>query len=357
MKILLHGATNCGSSNFGDYLYGDAVYRYITRNYPNCQVQFYQPSRYFRKYIRNYREYGITPLTADLILYIPGGYFGEGHQPRFRDNLIHFLRFMPLGLFGVLFRKRIVILGIGAGPIKSLLLKFPIRLIGKRAKLLTVRDPESLQALQIIGLDNTRLTGDLILALNPEEYAEDSGQLQKIKEQCGSQKILFIHYNHSREAMEKFAAAIIRFKQSNETYRFVIGADSILVNEDQLFSEFTQRTGMQCTHYRYNSPYELTRMLMMADAVLTCKLHVGVMASLLGKSVVCIAEHPEKTFRCYRQIAHTERFVSLYDTQPEMIASMLNNYCDTPLQVPKAEIERSKQNWNLLKKTLEDGLC
>lgn len=354
MKILLHGATNCGSSNFGDYLYGDAVYRYITKNFPYCQVQFYQPSWYFRKYIKSYREYGITPMNADLILYIPGGYFGEGHHPRLRDNLIQFLRFMPLGLFGVLFRKRIVILGIGAGPIKSLLLKFPIRLIGKKAKLITARDPESQQALQKIGLDNTRLTGDLILTLNPEEYAEGTEQLQKIKELCGSKKILFIHYNHSREAMEKFAAAIIRFKQSNETYQFVIGTDSILVNEAQLFLKFTQIAGMQCIHYRYNSPYELIQMLMMTDTVLTCKLHVGVMASLLGKSVVCIAEHPEKTIRYYRQIEHTERFASLYDTQPEIIASMLNNYCNTPIKVPKAEIERSELNWNLLKKTLKD---
>ena len=355
MKILLHGATNCGSSNFGDFLYGDAVYRYLKKNYPDFKVQFFQPSSYFRKYISDYREFGISPWTTDFVLYIPGGYFGEGHRARLRDNLIHFLRFMPLGLVGLLFRKKIGVLGIGAGPIRSPFLKIPVRLIGKAAECLTVRDPESLDALRLEGIEHVEEFGDLILSLNPEDFSEDTEQLQKIRKQCSHQKILFVHYNHSKEAMEKFAATIAVFKKKNTTCQIVVGSDSILKNDLEMFEEFTRKTGVQYIHYRYDSPYELTRLLMSVDAVLTCKLHVGVVASLLGKSVISIAEHPEKTFRYYQQIAHPERSVSLYETSPDGIAAMLDAYCDVPLQVPAEEIEKSKRHWKVLKTVMDNG--
>ena len=53
-NIMLHGATNCNSSNYGDFIYGDMIYSYFKNL--NCNVLFYQPSNFFKNYLNNYKD-------------------------------------------------------------------------------------------------------------------------------------------------------------------------------------------------------------------------------------------------------------------------------------------------------------
>ncbi|MCK1257701.1 hypothetical protein MX099_07560 [Streptococcus uberis] len=105
MKILLHGATDFGSSNFGDFIYGEIYHSFIKEILPDSNVSYYNPSEYFKKYTRNYDFNNNDAKNADLLVYIPGGYFGEGHNAQLKHNLMQFYRFMPVGLKS-LFKKK-----------------------------------------------------------------------------------------------------------------------------------------------------------------------------------------------------------------------------------------------------------
>ena len=344
-KIILHGATNCGSSNFGDFLYGVAVYNYIKENYKDIEVGFYNPSEYFIKYIGDCK---ILLSKSDMLIYIPGGYFGQSHKSRFIDNAIQFVRFMPVGIKAIFKSIKIGVIGIGAGPIISPFLKYPIKMIGNKAEMISTRDNESYNALESLGLDNILELSDLILALNIHNLSDTTDQVVDICKKCEGRKLLFVHYNHSLLARDIFARQLDAFVEENPEYQLVVGSDCLLSYDDEYYIEFSKRVKKNCIQFNYDSPFELIALLERVDAVLTCKLHVGVVATMLNKPVVCFAEHPEKTKRYYRQINQPDRCVSLYDTSEEEMLGILKDKIFEKSFVPDEEIDKAKRNFDVL---------
>lgn len=345
-KILLHGATNCGSSNYGDFIYAFEVYQRLSSDY---DIELYQPSPYFKKYLGLNEHNSIHIHSADYLIYLPGGYFGEGHNARFRDNLVQFLRFMPFGLMGILFRKHIIVIGIGAGPVNSWFMRFAVRLIGRHATAITVRDKSSYQSMHKLGINNMYDYFDMILGYPLASQGRFSEQLNQIKIFADDNKILLVHYNHSYEAMTKFAKVVNEFiAQSLYKYTVVVSADSILDSENNMYNEFKNLCHADSIHYIYDDPFEFTELLREVDVVLTCKLHVGVVAGMFGKSVICAAEHPEKTIRFYSYIGESGRCVSLYESNPQQITTILKKYEDDPMLIDSKYIELTMKHWDVL---------
>lgn len=349
MRIIMHGATNRGSSNFGDFIYGEVFYRFIKNIDNRIECTFYQPSEYFIKYVEGYVQKKICIRKSDLILYLPGGYFGEPHKTSLKGSIIHFLRFMPLGLFGTVLNKKIAIIGVGAGPINSMIFKLPISIIGKHSETISVRDKESYEALKTLKIKNITLAFDPILGVDIKALGKNTSQIEKIKSKVGNKKILFVHYNHSRNALSQFATAVNLFVDKNPQYIVVVGSDCIMNIENELFNEFRKKIKCDCIHYKYDSPHEFISFLDICDMVLTCKLHAGVVAGQLGKSVICIADHPEKTSRYYEHIGEKERCISLYESNSDQIYNLLEKYKDKDIIISDEIIQESCQNFEMLK--------
>ena len=344
-KIILHGATNWGSSNFGDFLYGMAIYNYIKKNYSGVEVGFYSPSSYFTKYIGQCKT---TLSNSDLLIYIPGGYFGQSHKSRLIDNAIQFIRFMPVGIKARMRSMKISVIGIGAGPIVSPLLKKSIKMICNNAQIISTRDKESYNALFQIGVQNVIELSDLILALDLHNLADETTQIKNICANKNGKKILFVHYNHSILARDKFAEMLKLFLAINDEYQLIVGSDCILNSEEKYFVEFSEKLEKKCLHFIYDSPYELISLLEKVDAVLTCKLHVGVVATMFNKPVRCFAEHPEKTIRYYNQIGEKYRFASLYDTPIDRMLELFKTNIILKSHIPNIEIEKAQKHFKLL---------
>lgn len=98
----------------------------------------------------------------------------------------------------------------------------------------------------------------------------------------------------------------------------------------------------------------MTALLNIVDCVLTCKLHVGVVASTLGASVIVAACHPEKTKRFYQQIGESQRCCSLDSTTGLEISEMLELYCDQKIHINHALIEEASKSWLYLEEYLGD---
>lgn len=348
-NILLHGATNCNSSNYGDYLYGELIYEYLKEK--GFNVCFYQPSEFFKKNLEKYEDKKFDKKEADLIVYIPGGYFGEGHNAKFKENLIQFLRFMPLGIWASYRKIPMIVLGVGAGPINNIFMKFGIKRICNHSKFVTVRDNISYNSLKkLCPKANIIECGDMIISKNTRKI--ETMQVQNIIDT--NKKIILVHYNHDKYALERFSKCLNDFLANNNDYLTVIASDSILEYDNEYYELFKKNFQHDSLHFIYEDPHELTALLEKVDIVLTCKLHVGVVSSLYGKSVVVAACHPEKTKRFYEQINQPERCVSLYETNNEQLVSLLEKYKNINIKIKDEVISNACKSWEILKEFIGD---
>lgn len=348
-KILLHGATNCNSSNYGDYLYGELVYDYLKSK--GFEVDFYQPSEFFKKNLENYENKKVNKKEADLIVYIPGGYFGEGHNAKFKENLVQFLRFMPLGIWASYRKTPMIVLGIGAGPINNILMKFGIKRICNNSSFVTTRDNTSFKALKkLCPKANIIECGDVIISKNTKKT--ETKQIQEIMNM--KKKIILVHYNHDKYALERFSECLNDFVKNNNDYLVVVASDSILEYDNEYYELFKQRFQHDSVHFIYEDPHEMTALLEKVNIVLTCKLHVGVVASLYGKSVIAAACHPGKTKRFYKQINQSDRCVSLYESNNEQLVGLLDRYKDKKINIDDKITCNARKSWEILEKFLGD---
>lgn len=352
MNILLHGATNWGSSNFGDVIYADQVARHIARIADRAIVQIAEPSEFVSKWMPSFVAKGISISNADALVYIPGGYFGEGHSSGLLNNLIHFLRFFPLGLRAVWSKVPIAIIGIGAGPINSPLFRLPIKSICSHAEIITVRDHESYVALLGLGILNVAEAFDLILAMDIKSALKPCGKIRALRMRYPNKKMLFVHFNHSEIASDMFASAVVKLMKAHPEYLVITGFDQVFKDAEERMQRFLDRVP-DAHVIDYEDPYELVDVLQQCDCVLTCKLHVGVVAAMFGKSVVCAAEHPEKTQRFFNEIGQGERCASLYSADENDVMGMLQRFIDVPIIIPDELYESAMKSWRLLDTFLE----
>lgn len=352
-NILLHGATNCGSSNYGDYIYGEMIYEFFKdKKYNVC---FYQPSDFFKNNLKISDSQTFKKNKADLIVYIPGGYFGEGHNSKFKENLVQFLRFMPLGIWASYRKTPMIVLGIGAGPINNILMKFGIKRICNNSSFVTVRDNESYNSLQsLCPKANIIECGDLILTRDIKKLNTDTEQLKEIIDIKKDKKIVLVHYNHDKYALDRFAECLNDFIRNNKDYSVVVASDSILEYDNEYYELFKQKFQHDSVHFIYEDPHEMTTLLEKVDIVLTCKLHVGVVASLYGKSVIAAACHPEKTKRFYEQINQPDRCVSLYESNNDQLVSLLEKYKDKSIKIEDKIICNACKSWEILEGFIGD---
>lgn len=356
LRFLLHGATNWNSTNFGDFLYAYEIFRYLKTD-QNNQVGFYDPSNYFVEYI-NKQGVSLDSVTfkdADYLVYIPGGYFGEGHAARFRDTAIQWIRFMPFGLKAVRAKKKLIIIGVGAGPINNWYMKVSIRKICKFSVALTARDRESQKALQDLGIDDVPECSDMMLAYDLKEDAKKTEQIQRVNSFIGDSKLLLIHYNHSLEALNKFAEVTNVFTRNHKDYKIVVTSDSILPYENDFFEKFIGLYKGDAFHFIYQDPFELIKLIDMSDVILTCKLHVGVVGCMFNKAVICAAEHPEKTVRFFDLIEQPQNCVSLYESTNELIEEKLESLYNNKLYIPIREREKAMKHWEVIRNILENS--
>ena len=347
LNVLIHGATNWGSSNFGDVIYADQVARFILDGSNVASVQIAEPSDFIAKVAPYATSGGLTVSNSDALVYIPGGYFGEGHAAGLLDNFIHFLRFFPVGLKAAMKKMPIAIIGVGAGPIRSGLLKTPIRIICSHSETVVVRDAESRLALEELGVPNVIESFDPMLSVDLEACRKQNEQFRELRRRKPGKKILFAHFNHSELATHVFGDAAASFLETHPDYMIVTGFDQQFKNPEERMARFLDHVP-DAVVIDYSNPYELIDVLMECDLVLTCKLHVGVVSAMYQKSVICAAEHPEKSQRFYDAIGEHERCVSLYESGVGKVKELLDRYEGTPVVIPGELYKKASLSWKML---------
>ena len=356
MKIMLHGATNM--SNYGDYIFAELFMDALKTK--GHEVLFYSHpkygiSDYFAKYLRvapDRRNYKKDLKLIDCFIFISGGYFVEPRKPGVLSEYKHYCRYLKPAMSLLRCGKPIYILGVGAGPFKNKRFSRSARKIINYASVVTVRDEESKQYCDQFGIYNDIIvTSDTALLIG--EYLNNKKQeIPKFNIDEGRKMLLF-HIDSNQEVKEKIsstiAPAIIRFLNDNPEYKLFLAADG--VKDDVLYEEYRSTFAeAHPTVLIYDNPWELTRQIERADLIVTTKLHMGIVGSALGRSVVSFPFVPQKTKRFYKQIGEPDRCVSLTDITTDKVYGMLEAFKKRRIQVPNEFIKKARLNLEYLPK-------
>jgi len=339
-RILIHGATN--TSNFGDVLFAHLFYRRCGQ-VSGAEVHFLQMPKYgVGSFVR--KELGYTDklslfrqLRADALVLMSGGYLGEDKRS-FRNTVKRYFRYIfPARLFQMR-GKPVYVLGVGGGQLFSPFLRRAAVKLLNRATVVMVRDEETKNYFAEYGVTREILvTSDTAQVITPDTLPPlDETTRQTLAATFGERKLIFLHTpgrgaNDTRMA-EVVIPALNLFLRAHPEYGVVLGTDGCLDHAVLEQSAVYRALDCDCTLvYDYASSWQLCALLNRVDLVVTSKLHVGIVSSALGKSVVSFPAHREKVQRYYRQIGETERSIHLSEADTDTVLRRLERYYDKPI--------------------------
>ncbi|GAA0310732.1 polysaccharide pyruvyl transferase WcaK-like protein [Gracilibacillus halotolerans] len=356
-KVLLCGATH--GSNFGDSLFAIMFNKKIEKKFDDVDVYFTKASEYSKEAL-NIKVAGLKELfSMDGMVYISGGYFGQSHNENLKGSIYRFLTYFAYGLFMILRRKPIAIIGVGAGPLERKFLRKTAKYIFNKAKIVSVRDKESRDYMRNYGVQSEiRVTSDSAQVINDAIFniKKENTWISSQEKLKNRQKVL-IHLASKNSDLynDIVIGAILDSLGSRKDIGFIITTDYV-TKGDELREVYKLFPSEQTVIYDFNNPLEFVEVISNVDAVITPKLHVGIIATTFHKSVISFPLHPGKTIRYYQQIGYPERCKSLFDVSKEESKEMILSYIDSKVNLSQNLLYKANENFDLLLDFLENNV-
>jgi len=359
MKIVLHGATS--GSNFGDFLFADMILRTVLECNPDGKNGFFRfpifgVSSYFSKYLPLAQRLSFIDLfTGDLLIYIPGGYFGDSKKTLV-GSIKRFLRYMPIGFLFCLRRKPVIILGVGGGPLHYKFLRDAALYLFKRAAVVTVRDIETATYFKSYGIKREILVkSDLVQAMPLEMIPLLESDIKATLDNAlGKKKLLLLHIEKTDRANEKLKAVfegVRKFLEKRKEFGVVVACSNLHKPLNRL-AVGRSINNESIVYYQFDSPWQFAALIGKVDLVVTTRLHVGIVAAVLSKSVVAFPSHKEKTPRFYRQLGASSRCRVLAEASPQDVYDTLVMHYENPIRIPENVKLLAADNLTVLSETI-----
>lgn len=351
MKILLNGAT--GGTNFGDFLFAKIFHEKVVSLVGEENVFWYDSryclSTFFKKHLKcNSRKHKLSDI--DALVCISGGYFC-GNDKSWKNYVIRYLMYFHLCIRCILRRIPIAIIGVEVAKSKSKIIDKIQRFICRRAKIVVVRNSESLETLVKYGVDSGICTSDTahIITTGFFSTCDVKDDIMKLEG-----KRLFFHVQPSyMDVAEKLVPVINKFIKLHPEYSVVLGTDQYCQTYDFL-EEFAKQISANVVINRFDNPVDLCKVLSVMDLIITPKLHVGIVGATLSKSVVSFSIHSEKTSRFYHQLGEQGRSMSMVDFAEDKAINMLEKYYAKNLYVDEKIIKLAESNLDYLGKFIDN---
>lgn len=360
MKVLLVGATF--NSNFGDLLFSHLFYNKC-KEVGFEHVSFWQwPEHVLCDFVRNELDYHekITlwdALRYDALILQSGGMIGEPFYSRHTTKL-RFLRFVLPCLLFTLLRKPVYVLGAGGRPIYAGWLRRMMIYVFNRAKYIAVRDQETHDYYKNIGVKNTiHVTTDTAQIIT-FEYLPELSIEPELVDFMTDHKLLMLQFSYDKRGdeivAEKLAPAINSLLNEHPEYRVILTTDketecNVLESSKTKNAILPDRVKI----YNYRSSWQLAALINKMDVVITTTLHVGIVGSSLGKSVLSFSLYYDKAMRYFRNINEDGRCLSLKEINAQEVYTQLMAYYDKPILLSSHIRELAASNLN----KIEDIKC
>ena len=343
--VLLHGA--CNTSNFGDVLFVKMFYQSVKAHgdIPTFVSNgIYRISDFNIKEINNSYKSELIKLEklesikkADMLLFISGGYFGDNERSIIA-SFRRWFRYFYIGLYFVIRKKDIYILGVGGAPLYSWFNRMSAKIIMNHAQKVYVRDEDTAIYFRSIGVKNQaiRVTADTALTITAKSIPELI-ESQALNDFINGRQSILLHLTGSTESDESInrviVPGIIRFLATNMNTCIILSYDNVIRKSIENTSVFQSLKSFDPYVYNYISATQLCSLINQADIVITSKLHVGIIGCALGKSVLSFPMHRYKTKRFYQSIGYENRCVNFSETNEDVVYEMLVKYHDIPVIV------------------------
>lgn len=320
------------NDNFGDFLLYEVVMSKLERYEDKFNIFSSDVSESYDLLYpvkRKSKLYSI--FRSDLAVLAGGGYFGEPDKRKLYWS-IRFICKHAIPLSILRFRKiPYAIIGVGVGPLSYAIPRNIVKFIFRGAKEISVRDIESKEYLNKIGIKKEiKITPDWVMGMSIEELVRNKYEAEKIISGYKfntSNKTIFVHLttknNYDGKGMSLVIEELIRFAHSDKNINFIIGCDQDRNTQKERAQDILEKMPSERTRMlKYMGPWTLCSIINKADIVITDKLHVGIVGTRLHKNVISFASH-SKALRFYNQIGRSENSVKLSNITKEEINELL----------------------------------
>ncbi len=355
-KVMLHGAYN--GSNFGDFILAWVIQKKIYEAGADSVLNNASP--YFLNIMGKDKT---LPLKAeyasvDAAIFGGGGYLATRRIGLRGIRLLLLTHLKPM-IKMIKRKKPFIICGTGVGPIHDpILQRITVKTL-ENATSIYVRNQESKDYLVKYGLKkNIEVTSDLALSFKvddiPKKYIDIA---KKSLNRFKNKRIVFIHINllnlHSnkKSAIENGCSILVKdimkFAKKHEDIAFVIGTDYESEKVNEMNRYIYNKLGKEkCFLISEYNVWSLAGYLAAVDVIITTKLHVGIVGTSFGKTVISFSGD-QKIHRFYSQIGASGRSVELKDIKEGDCLRQLEKYVyeapvDITMQRRNAEITLQK---------------
>lgn len=354
-KLYIHGSFM--NDNYGDFLLYYIV-KNICEKYSN-HIDFFSStvdSSYDQYCSVQRKSKFYSTFKSDLVLFAGGGYFGEPNKRKLYWNLRCLIKHLIPAYLISMRKIPYAIIGVETGPLSLKLSKRILKTVCNRAKVLCVRNVESKEFLESIGVGNKiEVNPDWLMGIDPSLLTNHKTDISRIFENVPKNyKTLFVHLTTKENEGKRNAIEDLKkyFNENSNIYLF-IGCDQKRSTQElrslELSNSFPKE---RCKVLKYNSPWELSSVLNHVDAVITDKLHVGIVATLFQKEVISVASH-DKILKFYRYIDREKWTQSILDTKKGDTFNKLNHLTYKPIKVSNEFLSKAKKNEKLLREFLD----
>jgi polysaccharide pyruvyl transferase WcaK-like protein len=341
MIIGLHGSYFV--RNFGDTLLLNIIYNWIKEACPNSEVILpYITSHKEAVEILNntdtdsYKKYRVS--QCNKFVFGGGGYFGEPNTNWLQRQRWSYRNYgRHIGWNKELYTNDIPfsLIGIGVGPLSNYFLRKKALQLFEKANFICVRDNESLAYLRNWESLNPNIyeTADLALTVRRAPSAPNE------------KKVLGIHFPILADfPMDKIPGILSFLKTITEKYTIKLVNDQegqMDIEKKSNITRFIKDNNIEYKQIEYHDPSTLINELNSLDAIITTKLHVGILGYALKKPVLSIPNHA-KNFRFYKQIDRSKFCIPSHEADYKRLLTAFDECIHTEVIHNAALMEKAE---------------
>lgn len=353
-RIYIHGSFM--NDNFGDFLLCAKIVSCIREKHKNVRIHSANISPFYNDFMK-IDSYNLkTALkNADLAVCGGGGYFGEPNHHKIYWNIRMLIKHAKPITTLLKNKVPVCIAGVGVGPLSFKISQKIVKRIFEHADLVAVRDKESKAYLEQYGVKRDILVyPDWIMSCDKEDLIKER---KNYSLDIYSDKIL-IHLASKNTGANSPINIIL-----NDIERLIMeDKEKFLIITDQkdngqiergreIFKRFS-KYGVKL--YQYHDPYELCMIIDNAKAVITDKLHVGIVATRLGVPAFSVAYH-NKIVRFYRQVGRENYSIPIDSVKSGIVYRWINHSMQEKIEIDTV-IREAKGNERLVNSFLDKYL-
>lgn len=354
-KLYIHGSFM--NDNYGDFLLYYVIQNIIEKYEDKYEWFSADVDLSYDKYCKvNRMEKKDAINSADLAIFAGGGYFGEPKNKKIIWNIRCLLKHLIPAY--VIYKRNIpyIIVGVEAGPITFKINKFLIKKIFNGAEAISVRNEESKKFLQDINVkNNIDVNPDWIMGINEEDFPIQKINVSNIINKDKNQKVIFIHLTtkNNNNGMKNIVKDLKKYQEKNNNIIYIIGCDqNRKTQKERANLLFKTLDNNKNKILYYQGPWVLSKVLKEVNAVITDKLHVGIVATKYQKEVISVASHP-KSVKFYNLIGRNEWSKLLKNIKVNETYQKLNKLQFNSIEVDKKIFEKAKNNKKMVENFLK----